>query len=211
VEVRQLRRDAEVNRQRILAAAADLFAVRGYDVCVDDIAREAGVGVGTLYRRFPHKADLIQAIVRNAIDACRELAIRVRDTEEPGEALFLYLRHSVLLPIPGRALISPYLWSEPGLTLIESDVVPFLAELMEGAKRAGTLRADVEMADLMVVFHSVRHLRDVLGDAGGDSWARHVELLLDGLRPAAVTAGLPGRAAELSQLAHAFRDRPADN
>jgi AcrR family transcriptional regulator len=87
-EARPLRRDAEVNLGRILAAARDVFAEQGYDASMEAIATRADVGVGTLYRRFPTKADLFKAVVDAARRRVREIAEEVLADVAPGEAAF---------------------------------------------------------------------------------------------------------------------------
>src|SRR5215217_6312007 len=87
-----LRADAERNRERILAAAAELYAERGLDVSLDDIAAAAGVGVGTVYRRFPDKDALIDALFEDKIDRAVELASNALEIEDPWEGLVTFMR-----------------------------------------------------------------------------------------------------------------------
>src|SRR4051794_35027271 len=89
---RPLRADAERNRERILAAAAEVFAERGLDVSLDDIAAHAGVGVGTVYRRFPDKDDLIDALFEAKIDGAVQLASDALEIEDPWEGLVTFIR-----------------------------------------------------------------------------------------------------------------------
>src|SRR6201996_6009941 len=90
---RRLRRDAERNRQRILAAAAEVFTEHGLDATLDEVARAAGVGVGTVYRRFPDKESLVAALFRERIDALVEVAEQACAAPDPWQGLVSYLEH----------------------------------------------------------------------------------------------------------------------
>src|SRR5215216_5907506 len=90
--IRPLRADAERNRERILAAAAMVFAEHGLDVSLDDIAAAAGVGVGTVYRRFPDKDALIDALFEDKIDGAVQLASDALEIEDPWEGLVTFMR-----------------------------------------------------------------------------------------------------------------------
>jgi len=83
---RPLRADAERNRQRILTAAAEVFAERGLDVSLDDIAKHAGLGVGTVYRRFPTEGKLVEALFEDHVDTLAERPSRCRARDNPGTA-----------------------------------------------------------------------------------------------------------------------------
>ena len=157
---RPLRRDAELNLERILDAARDLFAEVGYEASMEQIAARAGVGVGTLYRRFPNKEDLLGAVTTAATDRVRQLADDVLAEEPPGEALFVFLRRCVLLPPSWRAISARAPW--PGgtpaseLTRVSSPI----ERMLENAQQSGTVRADVTYTDLSVALMSVRAAAD---------------------------------------------------
>src|SRR4051794_8326504 len=101
---RRLRADAQRNRLRILEAAEKVFAERGLGVTMDDIADAAGVGVGTVYRRFPEKADLIDAIFEQRIDEIAGLAEQGREMDDPFAGLAFFLEHAAELHAGDRAL-----------------------------------------------------------------------------------------------------------
>src|SRR6202045_874858 len=90
---RPLRRDAERNRQRILAAAAEVFTERGLDATLDDVARAAGVGVGTVYRRFPDKDSLVSELFRDRIDALVTVAEEACESADPWRGLVDFLEY----------------------------------------------------------------------------------------------------------------------
>ena len=106
-----LRRDAELNLARILVAARDVFAEHGYEASMEQIAARAEVGIGTLYRRFPNKADLCAAVVDAATDRTRQIANEVILEVTPGEAVFEFVRRCVEAPSCWRAATSRRPWS----------------------------------------------------------------------------------------------------
>ncbi len=181
-EVRPLRRDAEVNLGRILAAARDVFAEHGYDASMEAIALRADVGVGTLYRRFPTKADLFGAVVVAARERVRQIAEEVLSSVEPEEAVFEFVRRCIAVPSVWRATISAAPWASKygtGLT----QLAPLLAEILDQSKEAGTLPTDVEVTDIVVVLKAVRAIADLCDTPGSKPSLRFLELTLDALRP----------------------------
>jgi AcrR family transcriptional regulator len=181
-EARPLRRDAEVNLGRILAAARDVFADEGYDASMEAIATRADVGVGTLYRRFPTKADLFNAVVDAARRRVREIAEEVVAGVPPGEAAFEFVRRCIEVPSVWRATISAPPWgSKRGTGLVQ--IAPLLEEIVDRSKTAGTLRPDVEVTDVVIVLKAVRSIADLCDAPGSKPSLRFLELALDGLRP----------------------------
>ena len=179
---RPLRRDAELNLGRIVAAARDVFAEQGYDASMEAIATRAGVGVGTLYRRFPTKADLFTAVVEAARRRNREIAEAVLTDTAPGEAVFEFVRRCIEVPSVWRATVSAPPWgSKRGAGLAQ--IAPLLAEIVERSKEAGTLRRDVEVTDVVFVLKAVRSIADLCDTPGSKPSLRFLELALDGLRP----------------------------
>jgi AcrR family transcriptional regulator len=179
---RPLRRDAELNLGRILAAARDVFAEQGYDASMEAIATRADVGVGTLYRRFPNKADLFNAVVESARRRNREIAEAVLADVSPGEAVFEFVRRCIDVPSVWRATVSAPPWGPKrggGLT----QIAPLLSEIVDRSKAAGTLRPDVEVTDVVFVLKAVRSIADLCDTPGSKPSRRFLELALDGLRP----------------------------
>ena len=158
-EPRPLRRDAEVNLSRILAAARDVFAEQGYDASMEAIAVRAEVGIGTLYRRFPNKADLLNAVVEAARERNRRIAEEVLADVPPGEAVFEFVRRCIAAPSCWRATISTAPWRSSGTGL--EQMAPLLGELIDRSQRAGTIRPDIEVSDLVVLLMSVRSIADI--------------------------------------------------
>jgi AcrR family transcriptional regulator len=195
---RPLRRDAERNRARILAAAAELFAEQGLDVGVDEIARRAGVGMGTLYRRFPNKDALVDAILRTVVEESRSVAQEALATQPAAEAL----RWFVIQTVDIRAVdegsvqhvfLSNRLWTGRMHELMYDQVVPLMERMFDNARRAGTIRDDVAFTDVLVLLRALRGVIDVTEPVSPGSWHRHLQLLFDGLHPRAAAERLePG-------------------
>ena len=180
--VRPLRRDAEVNFGRILVAARDVFAEEGYDASMEAIAVRAGVGIGTLYRRFPTKADLFGAVVVAARERVGQIAADVVADVAPADAVFEFVRRCIAVPSVWRATISAPPWgSSHGTGLTQ--LAPVLADIVERSKDAGTLRTDVVVTDIVVVLKAVRAIADLCDTPGAKPSLRFLELTLDGLRP----------------------------
>jgi AcrR family transcriptional regulator len=176
---RTLRRDAAENRDRLLAAAAECFDAQGMDVSVTEIAREAGVGMGTLYRRFPTKAALIEALVHDQLEATITLA---REAAEHPDGLGLerFLEAS-----------SAYQAEHPGLLArlwtTDHEMVRtarrLIAALLADAQEHGRIRRDITNTDLTIAFFGIRGVLEATRAEAPDAWRRHLELLIAGLRP----------------------------
>ncbi len=201
---RPLRRDAELNRERIVAAAHDVFAESGFEASMERVAHRAGVGVGTLYRRFPNKEGLAIAIMEMVSDRTRQLVDEVLRTASPADGIFEFLRQCVAMPSSLRALVarSPRL-AEAHLAMVETLEAP-VTTLIQDAQAAGSLRADVTFGDIALILLSVRGVEDrwdtkeadvKLGRQQGE---RHLQLLIDGLRVTDST--LPHRPLSRAQL-----------
>jgi AcrR family transcriptional regulator len=182
-EAKPLRRDAELNLARILLAARDVFAEHGYEASMEQIAARAEVGIGTLYRRFPNKADLCAAVVDAATDRTRQIADEVLLEVAPGDAVFEFIRRCVDAPSSWRAATSRRPWSEGGADRALATMVPLIGRILEAGQRAGTVRPDIVPTDLVVTLMSVRAIGDLCdADAPGTS-RRFLTFALDGLRP----------------------------
>ncbi|HEX3792945.1 MAG TPA: helix-turn-helix domain-containing protein [Acidimicrobiales bacterium] len=200
VAERPLRRDAELNLERILTAAQDVFARLGYEASMEQIASAAGVGVGTLYRRFPNKESLVVAVVEMAGQRSRLQAQAVLAECSEADGIFEFMRRCLQTPSNLRALVSrsPKL-EETHRTMIAT-VAPAIERLIANAKAAGSLRHDVTFSDIAVVLMSVRSVGDRCGDIGAQQAERHLQLLMDGLRVTDGTAVLPHRPLTRAQL-----------
>lgn len=176
----QLRSDAALNRRRILDAARRLFGERGLEVCVDDVAREAGVGVGTLYRRFPTKDALIAAILEDRVEVVVGELGGPAD-EDAGAAFARAAETLVARVAEDRGFydaIHRQLDTSPELEAQKQRLRAAFEPLLESARAAGAVRADVTVADVVPLLARLGRLPD---------WRRPLAIVLDGLRPAAAT------------------------
>lgn len=180
---RKLRTDAARNRDHVLGTATALFAERGEEVQMADVARAAGVGIGTVYRHFPTRRALIEAAAEQRFAGILDHARR-NCLPQPGgrRALACFLSHVAEVHERGRAL-SGAIESVLGDTEPRGEVGGLLRELGEEllsrGRADGSVRADATVADLYMLVGAVATIsRDAIGD-----WRRFIELALDGLRP----------------------------
>lgn len=179
-----LRADAQRNLERILDAARDAFAEEGLEVGVDEIARRAGVGVGTLYRRFPTKEALIDAIVERRAEDILALADEAEALDDPWDGLVhlfggILERHARERGF--KALIADRL-AAGGRPTLRERLRPQMVRILTRAQEAGTLRPDVTTEDITVMFWGAGRAVEITGDIAPDYWRRHLAILLDGLR-----------------------------
>lgn len=180
---RPVRADARRNLDALLRAAMAAFTELGVDAPMREIAARAGVGVGTLYRHFPQRSDLIKAIIRQEVDACVEAGAVFAATQAPGEALTSWMLRLIDFVATKRGL-GPALHSgDPALQSLPDYVfgrlTPTLRGLLDAAAAAGLIRADVDAGELLLA-----GLQLATPIAGGDTAQarRMIALLVDGLR-----------------------------
>jgi AcrR family transcriptional regulator len=186
--MRSTRADARRNRERILEAARAAFAEQGPDAQIDDIARRAEVGVGTVYRHFPTKDALIGELIRLKLTALRDRARRkLAEGGDPGEAFRSFLREQAGV-IAKDAALQQMLWAETEEAMVPvaplyDEVNEAVGELIARAKEAGTIRADLEVDDVRTFMCGLGAI--MAADARGVmpfDWRRQLEFMLDGLR-----------------------------
>ncbi len=183
---RPLRRDAERNRQRILESARVLFAERGLGVSLDEIARHAGVGVGTVYRRFPDKELLIDALFEDRLGEILAVASAALEIEDPWEALVHFIEESMALQVEDRALKELLHGTSSAHARIERGrqrIQPIVETILERARRAGAVRADIEISDLLLLQHAIGEVGEYTREIAPEAWRRMLVIALDGLRP----------------------------
>jgi AcrR family transcriptional regulator len=191
---RPLRRDAERNRQRILEAAHVVFAERGLSGSHDDIARVAGVGVGTVYRRFPDKERLIDALFEARVEEIAEIARAAVVHPDPWEALSGFLIRTQELQSQDRGLREIVLGGARGAARAAAArllIAPLVARLLQRAKDAGVVRSDIEVTDLPLIQLAIGTIADSSRDVAPDVWRRAMALVLDGLRAEHAAGELP--------------------
>jgi len=153
---RPLRADAARNRARVLAAAEEAFTAEGLAVPLDEIARRAGVGAGTVYRHFPTKEALFEAVILDRITRFVDTARKLATADDPGKAFFDFLHRLVVGASASKALVDAL----AGAPLATADLIINAkqelsvagGELLTQAQRAGAVRRDVEIADVMALF-----------------------------------------------------------
>jgi AcrR family transcriptional regulator len=182
---RPLRKDAERNRQLILDAAQDLFTDRGLGVTLNDIAHHAGVGVGTVYRRFPNKELLIDALFEERIGDMIKLAEQALANPDPWDGLIGFMERGLELQARDKGLKQLLLSTPEGCARVggaRDRLLPLAAELVERARKAGVLRPDIVQADLPVIQWMVGAVVDQGRDVKPDLWRRYLSLLVRGMR-----------------------------
>ena len=195
---RPLRADAQRNRKLILDAAKQAFAEHGLGVRLDEIAAIAGVGVGTVYRRFEDKDALVAALFEEQIAAIVELADEALEKREDGTGLRWFLEHSTDAMAVDRGLqqilTGPHESAERLSEIVRTAIEPRANELLRRAHAAGRLRADIVTGDLPVLQILFSTIIDATAPVRPDLRHRYVQLLLDALEPDASRAPLAGPA-----------------
>ena len=184
---RPLRRDAERNRRRILAAAAEVLSERGLDATLDDVARAAGVGVGTVYRRFPDKESLFEELFRERIDAMVATAEQALTEPDPWQALVSYLDFAIALMAGNMGLRQLLMFSTYGkerITYARDQMRPVITRLVQRAQASGDLRPDFAGTDVKMIVFMLSSVAEYASVSRPDLWRRYLALLIDGLRPA---------------------------
>ena len=181
---RKPRADAARNRERVLAAAREVFSAGGADASLETVARAAGVGIGTLYRHFPTREALFEAVYRNEAEQMAALAQRLEREATPIEALHRWMRSFIKFVATKRGMVG-------ALALViakDSDVVSYssglltraIDELLTRAINAGEIRSDVNAEDLLYTVLAICYARDHSG--WQKSALRLVDVFVDGLR-----------------------------
>ena len=182
---RTQRADARRNRERIVSAAREQFAAHGLDAQMDQIARAAGVGVGTVYRHFPTKESLLEALAQKRFDAKAEAAREALQIEDPWEG-FVHFMTSATRITSGDLALSEAMGQLPGLCREAAEragLRELVAELVERAHASGQLRTDIKPDDIPSIISGVGHAVRA-GDRGAPamSWDRYLEIMLAGVR-----------------------------
>jgi AcrR family transcriptional regulator len=181
---RTLRSDARRNREAVIAAAKRLFADQGLEAQMPEIARAANVGVGTVYRHFPAKDDLIAAIATERFDLMAERAREDLELEDPWEGLCDFMRFSTRIQADDRGLCEvmssiPELMEQGALAAGLPELVD---ELVRRAKQSGELRQDLDWEDVPLIVCGLGHVTHGGPSLSAGRWPRLVEIILDGLR-----------------------------
>ena len=181
---RPLRKDAARNRALLLEAARTVFAERGLEASLDDVAHQAGLGVGTAYRHFANKYELAAAIFAEAIDQVIELADHAAEAPDPWTGIVTFLEGTAEMQTADRGLreVLMGVHDPERMEQVHDRLSSPMRRMIERGKQAGQVRPDVEVTDLGIVVLMLCTVADVTGDAAPDLWRRYLPMLLDGLR-----------------------------
>jgi len=170
----ELRADARRNLERVLDAASQVFGASGPDASIDEIARLAGVGHGTVFRRFPTKDDLMYAVIERHVAQMRAMAEEALVAGDPGQAFFDFAGNvaELAMSTPGLHKCVVHCGEKPGAAELEE----LSNKVVARAQRAGAVRADLKPAEVGPL------IRAALLAAPDGQWRRYLDVVLDGLR-----------------------------
>ena len=212
---RPLRKDAARNRALLIASGREVFARRGLEASLDEVARQAGVGIGTAYRHFANKFELAEALMREAIDEVVAAAEEGAAATDPWQGLIGFLEAVLEVQTKDRGLRE--VLTGVGGPHKSDDVYermnPPIQTIMGRARAAGVIRADVEPSDLGCIIAMLCEVSDLGADTQPALWRRYFDVLVAGLRPGGpplVGPALTDEAfRELSERHHAVRSKAA--
>lgn len=191
---RPLRRDAQRNRELLVDAAREVFAARGLDAPLEDVARRAGVSIGTLYNRFPARAGLIDAALIDTMEGAVRSAEAALANVDPWQGLVEHLTAISALQAGHRGFTDICVQTLPPETATEQAkgrAHALFVALLDRAKQAGVLRPDVDSSDVGLLGWAAVRATEGLRGVAPEAWRRHLAIVLDGLRADGATP-LPG-------------------
>ena len=200
---RGLRKDAERNRQRVLEAARELFATKGMEATLNDVAAYANVGVGTVYRRFATKEELVDAIFEDGIGQVVALAEAALEQEDSWDGFVWFVEHLCELTATDRGLREMVYSKAYGGYRVEcarDRCTPPISKLVERARADGHLRPNVEASDMPIVGLLAGTVSEWAGHVEPQLWRRYVALMLEGMRQRKGQEPLPVVALEEEQM-----------
>jgi AcrR family transcriptional regulator len=213
---RPLRRDAERNRQRILKAASEAFTECGLEVSLDEVARQAGVGVGTVYRRFRTKEELVEALFVDRIEAIATMAERAAEEPDPWTGLVSFMEQMAEILAGDLGLRQMLMFATYGRDRVDyarQRNAPLVGKLLARAQAAGQVRPDLSLTDIPFIVFLLAEAAAIGRHARPDIWRRYLALVLDGMRadregltPLPVPALLPDEMV-MTMRQHAPQDR----
>jgi AcrR family transcriptional regulator len=178
-----MRADARRNYERLLAEAKAMFTEHGVETSLEEIARRAGVGIGTLYRHFPNRETLMEAVYRDQVRELARLAHELTEALPPGRALEQWLRSAGTSAMTGRGLMSALkAVLDPNSAVFDdcrAQMASAAERLLEHGRRAGEIRPGVGPTDVLRLMHGIC----VASESAPDAYDRLLRIMLDGLRP----------------------------
>ncbi len=204
---RPLRADAARNRELILQTARKCFAERGLSVTLNDIAHEAGVGVGTVYRRFADKDSLIEALLATKFEALNDAAARAADEIDPRESLRVYLMGVFEFRARDRALADAIVRAgraRPSVVHERDRLETQVSEIIRRARDAGVVRSGFDSRDLPMLTSMVGAVADTTRAHDPDAWRRYAEVLIEGVLPGGTAAPMLGEPLDRESIERAL-------
>jgi AcrR family transcriptional regulator len=179
---RPLRADARRNAERVFTAAREAFAEYGLDAQVDDVAARAGVGVGTVYRHFPTKEAIVEAVASAGYAEICAIARESLEIEDPWEAFSDFMWRGAQLHRDDRAQCEIHSTRPDVVRAVSGDkheLLGLVAQLIERGQEAGVIRSNLAADDMGLIWCSLGAAQQ---HSPGDEWKRYLEVVLDGLR-----------------------------
>ncbi|MGB3770408.1 MAG: helix-turn-helix domain-containing protein [Rhodococcus sp. (in: high G+C Gram-positive bacteria)] len=202
--VRPLRADAERNKRKIIDCARELVAHRGLDITLDDVAARAGLGVGTVYRRFANKKELFDGILEQQLADMLDQADRAAAAHDPWAAMLEFFESMFQSMASDRGLGDAVLGDNDGLARIAAircRLEPAIETIIVRAQHAGRMRPDVQPGDFFAIIRMVIAAAEVADEVDEDNWRRYFTIVIDGLaaNPEHNTR-LPGRSLTTEEI-----------
>jgi AcrR family transcriptional regulator len=183
--IRSLRKDAALNRERLLMAASELFAEHGLGITLNDIAHHAGVGVGTAYRRFANKEEVIDALFEQRLQDVAAVAAEALDDPDAWRGLVMFLQRSLGMQFGDRGLnqiMSNSALGDARVADARDRIAPLMTTLVNRAKQQGVIRPDFDQTDLVFMQVALSAVMDSTRAVAPDIYQRCLTMLLDGIR-----------------------------
>ena len=174
------RADAVRNRERVLEAARVSHAMTGSALCMQEVARRAGVGVGTVYRHFPSRQELIDAVAHPFFERGLEIAREIAETEPEADRFARFTR-ALAEELAANGVQGHCLWDAPAAQPVRIELRAVVATFVEAGRRAGTLRPDLTAEDVFALLWTLAALIEATDGRHPEVWRRHLELQLDGI------------------------------
>lgn len=202
-----LRKDAQRNRERLVEAARAVFAERGIDVALDEVARRAGVSIGTLYNRFPTRADLVQAVFADRVETVMQISEHALAMDDPWAGFVHFVEQVSRMQAADRGYNDLSARSLPQAVPTERHERghALMLQVIDRARESGALRPDFVISDMAFITWAITRTIEATAGENPEAWRRHLGFILDGLRtPAAHPLPIP--ALEPEQVARIMRD-----
>lgn len=182
---RPLRRDARESRDKLIAAAQREFAARGVDASLEKIARDAGVSIGTLYRHFPARLDLLVAALKPRLQEFLDGANHALAMDDPWEAFVAYLENLFGMQVGDRGFsdfLSRRFTHSAETERIHDEMCQHIEDVLTRAQDAGAARPDITQGDIINLIWANGRIIDATATTAPDAWRRQLHLMLDAYR-----------------------------